>query len=470
MAFYPSPAVQLLLLLSSLALAGLAQGIAPNGVCGTFTKQTTCGAQSNCCWTGYGPCRSVSKATDKFNCGSCGTVCKTKECCCNGLCTTTSDDNNNCGKCGNKCTGGKLCIAGSCKCSCEKGKLQCWTGTECVNWSGSYSSDRNNCGNCGNVCAAGLTCCSGRCIDTTSDPNHCGSCGKKLPLGSTCCKGVKSYTSSDAANCGSCGNKCSAGSTCCGGSCIDTSSDSKNCGSCGNQLASGSSCCTGISTDTSSDVNNCGTCGNICSAGSTCCGGSCIDTSSDSKNCGSCGNQCPSPLECVNGGLECGIYYPANMPEPSYPWRSVFELPEPGRGYIQCTANATTDVHIHFSPVTSDPTDRAWYGMYVGGNSNRESAILHFNADGTWYRDYGWLVQLENAGGLNDLWFLVDKTTNTLQVGKGVRGTESSIVIMSMWDPDFISDVQYMAFGHGLYATTYTNIAVHALEVSEVSD
>ncbi|KAM3267931.1 protein STIG1-like [Capsicum chacoense] len=51
---------------------------------------------------------------DRFNCGSCGLVCKLGARCCGGICVDIRKDNGNCGKCYNGCSPGRNCSFGFC--------------------------------------------------------------------------------------------------------------------------------------------------------------------------------------------------------------------------------------------------------------------------------------------------------------------------------------------------------------------
>ena len=91
-----------------------------------------------------GVCRDL--ATDRFNCGGCGTTCANGEVCsgvactvtcggslqnCAGICRDLSTDRFNCGGCGTTCANGEICAAGTCQTSCPNGQIVC--GGTCVN-------------------------------------------------------------------------------------------------------------------------------------------------------------------------------------------------------------------------------------------------------------------------------------------------------------------------------------------------
>lgn len=161
----------------------------------------------------------VDITTSTQNCGSCGTVCRTRELCKNATCTCTGGghsgqcgtseqccpdgchqtmtDAKNCGGCGLSCKAAETCQTGKCSCgpsgiACRGSQSCCGTG--CVD----LQTDAKNCGTCGKVCATGHACVAGLCE------------GECLPCaaGETCCNGICANLLTDKNNCLACGKKC----------------------------------------------------------------------------------------------------------------------------------------------------------------------------------------------------------------------------------------------------------------------
>lgn len=166
-------------------------------------------------------------ATDKSNCGACGTVCVAPD---NGGTVSCVA-----GKCVPACpagTGGmemRLCSASS-------GAGGTGPTIECVD----VASDVKNCGICGTVCKSNERCTNGACVIAGGPGLGTTACGEDAS-GNTIFKDLLI----DRANCGACGVACGDGEVCSAGSCtpcpisrclnacVDTQSDPKNCGACG---------------------------------------------------------------------------------------------------------------------------------------------------------------------------------------------------------------------------------------------
>ena len=247
-----------------------------NCAAGQYCSGTVCspGCRSNsdCASNKAAPqCDTVAHqcvgCVDDTGCGI-GTVCKSNTCvtgcnahnqcpggqgCCNGLCAPLATDKNNCGACGTTCSMGQGCCNGSCV----------------------STSTVANCGACGNVCGAGQNCCATSCINVLNDAMNCGACGNVCAAGSGCCAGTCVPLTS-LANCGSCGNFCPdvAGGTractagkCAIGACTGSLRD------CNMTLSDG--CEANILTD----AMNCGACGTVCKKvgnQATCTNGVCV--------------------------------------------------------------------------------------------------------------------------------------------------------------------------------------------------
>jgi len=158
---------------------------------------------------------------------------------CSGKCVDLTSNSYNCGSCGSACKSGYVCSSSKCSLTCQTGLTNC-SGT-CVN----LTSDTYNCGACANKCLAGYVCtsskctltcqtgltnCSGKCVDTNSDPQNCGKCGSKCASGQVCYLGA-------------CATICKPGQTNCSGTCVDLLTNVKNCGSCGNACAGSKAKC-----------------------------------------------------------------------------------------------------------------------------------------------------------------------------------------------------------------------------------
>jgi hypothetical protein len=194
------------------------------------------------CGTAFGNCDGivangceVAFATDKKNCGMCGTTC---------LDNNTSSNN---------------CSAGVCAPMCNAGFQSC--DSNVINGCESnQGNDAANCGGCGTACSNlhGTTLCNGGACspscatgfsDCDSDPNN----------------GCEKATSADSANCGGCGVACkttnASGSTCATSACKPVCNDGW--AACSNPQ---NGCTTSL--DSASD---CGTCGNLCPAANPFC-------------------------------------------------------------------------------------------------------------------------------------------------------------------------------------------------------
>jgi endo-1,4-beta-D-glucanase Y len=166
------------------------------------------GSGNGSCQLGTSACgnQCVNLGTDRFNCGSCGSMCSGDQTCsggqcscvaplsaCNSGCVNFSSDGNNCGSCGHVCAAGQVCSQSTCSSSCRTGEAVC--GNSCVN----TTSDPTNCGACGTRCSGGQACtngscacgggllsCSGQCVDVTSSVQNCGACGHVCSAGQSC--------------------------------------------------------------------------------------------------------------------------------------------------------------------------------------------------------------------------------------------------------------------------------------------
>ena len=218
------------------------------GACGVSCKAphgtNTCVA-SKCtpnCGTQFGVCDGVVNngcstvfATDKKNCGGCGTTCQ---------------DNN---------TVSNNCSGGVCSPQCSTNFQSC-DNSATNGCESNQQTDAANCGGCGTQCSnthGTTTCTGGACNpscavgfnDCDSDPNN----------------GCEKATSADTANCGGCGLACkttNASATSCGASkCAPTCNDGW--AACSNPQ---NGCTTSIDSP-----SNCGACGNVCPAASPFC-------------------------------------------------------------------------------------------------------------------------------------------------------------------------------------------------------
>ncbi len=136
---------------------------------------TACPATGVVCKAGTVPCGTgcIDPASDRRNCGACGTSCGAQQDCnagvcgcrpgttlCEGACVVTAYDVEHCGtgtSCGVKCAAGQVCELGVCGASCSAGATRC--GASCV----AAQTDVGNCGGCDVQCAQGQTCVAGVC-------------------------------------------------------------------------------------------------------------------------------------------------------------------------------------------------------------------------------------------------------------------------------------------------------------------
>ena len=195
-------------------------------------------------------CNACGKDTSRLG-GSCGNY----FCCdgagqssCGSYCAVLASDPYNCGACGSVCRqvgqyeyGG--CINGRCEYVCAEGAVRCDGICTFLGW------DPYNCGECGyvcpesapycdqgtcRVCRAGQGLCGGLCVDLASDPHNCGACGNV-------CGGATPYCAQGA--CTNCGGY---GVALCNGICTNILSDNGNCGACGVECAADEICTFGV--------------------------------------------------------------------------------------------------------------------------------------------------------------------------------------------------------------------------------
>jgi hypothetical protein len=120
--------------------------------------------------------RCTALASDRDNCGACGTACGAGEKCaggkcvchssttCGGACADLASDPAHCGACDVACAGDLLCTTNdtgttSCGATClGTGQVPC--GRACVN----PATHVDNCGACGRACGSNESCVSGRCV------------------------------------------------------------------------------------------------------------------------------------------------------------------------------------------------------------------------------------------------------------------------------------------------------------------
>jgi hypothetical protein len=272
-------------------------GACGSGCSGLFPHATGKCVSSSCvldkCNTGFTDCNKqesdgceTDESSDSNNCGACGAACKaphgTNGCVAskctpscgatfgvcggaanNGCAIVFATDKGNCGSCGSACldnnTSSNNCSAGVCAPMCNAGFQSC--DSNVINGCESnQGSDAANCGGCGTVCSNlhGTTLCNGGACspscatgfsDCDSDPNN----------------GCEKATSADSANCGGCGISCkitnASGSSCATSACKPVCNDGW--AACSNPQ---NGCTTSLDS-----ASNCGACGNVCPAASPFC-------------------------------------------------------------------------------------------------------------------------------------------------------------------------------------------------------
>lgn len=154
----------------------IGQTSCPGGCADLMWDPTNCGACNNVCnilggeTCILGACEVVINFSDggmPVDAGdSCG-GCPSGQECCDGLCITTTADEDNCGCCGNSCNTGESCTNGACGCnggpSCQAGEVCCATG--CVD----PFEDEENCGGCGIQCTMSTECTVPHCFEGFCD-------------------------------------------------------------------------------------------------------------------------------------------------------------------------------------------------------------------------------------------------------------------------------------------------------------
>ena len=225
------------------------------GGCGTACSNTgitpLC-VGGNCvgaCAPGFTDCNNdkradgceVQTATDKNNCGGCGTVCPSQNAtasCNNAACAITCNagfkdcdgslangcevavntDANNCGACGTRCSGNNVptpaCTGGVCTGACAVNFADCNGNKQFDGCEVNIGTDANNCGMCNNSCAAKnvVSCVAGACTGACL-PGYADCDSNKIT------NGCEVNLQSDSNNCGICGTKCVAPATCQNGAC-----------------------------------------------------------------------------------------------------------------------------------------------------------------------------------------------------------------------------------------------------------
>ena len=153
---------------------GCGRACASGEVCVAGVCTANCPAGETRC---DGRCTRID--TDGLHCGACGNACPMGQGCVAGRCAVTCDapgsmvrecavadglrycadvasDRRNCGACGTRCVPGQVCETGRCVAACPEGQQRC--GGRCVD----PLVDPMNCGACGTACPAGHRCVTGR--------------------------------------------------------------------------------------------------------------------------------------------------------------------------------------------------------------------------------------------------------------------------------------------------------------------
>ncbi len=160
----------------------------PPAVCSNGVCKTTCDPPLVKCIGDSGTC--VDLATDKANCGTCGTVCPTGD----AGSMPPGPNNPDAGIFGDAgydggpgwALGTPTCAAKACGTTCPQGMTGC-PDSICYD----TQNHHDHCGTCGTACAdntewctGGKCCalgqanCNGTCTDVLTNPNNCGGCGK----------------------------------------------------------------------------------------------------------------------------------------------------------------------------------------------------------------------------------------------------------------------------------------------------
>jgi hypothetical protein len=213
--------------------------------CKTFCKCRNKKQQNQC----LAACKACGKNTSRLA-GTCGgySCCAAGQTSCGAYCTDLASDVYNCGDCGRVCREPGAyeygaCINGDCRYDCAEGAVYCDGACSFLAW------DPANCGECGYVCDESFPYCN---------QGECSACPPGLALCGNSCVDL----AFDSDNCGGCGNVCGGSTPYC------------NYGTC-SQCSGGATNCNGVCTNVAFDPQNCGGCGIVCGDGETCSGGVC---------------------------------------------------------------------------------------------------------------------------------------------------------------------------------------------------
>ena len=185
-----------------------------NGSCvDPLADRSYCGASGSCSSTATPP-TTGQVCPPGYVCsgGGCALSCQTGLTDCSGTCANTATDRLNCGACGTACPSGEVCSGGACAASCPTGEVACngtcaapssdptfcGVGAGCSGGAACGPSAACYEGACQQLCPAGQVECSGSCLDPTTSATHCGasgyctgtSAGQACATGQTCVAGV----------------------------------------------------------------------------------------------------------------------------------------------------------------------------------------------------------------------------------------------------------------------------------------
>ncbi len=138
-------------------------------------------------------------------------------------------------------------------------------------------------------------------------------------------------------------------------------------------------------------------------------------------------------------------------------WVEKWELPTAGKSAVVFTAVAANDIHIAFSGAakTLDPM----YEIVIGGWGNTKTAVRR-KSQGPGIAEK--LGGIRKPGVADQYWMMVDKDTKTISAGFGPYVGQN--VVIETKDPNFLSNVKYVAFSSWNTPIEFWDVNTYSME------